>query len=65
MPTSGPSLRRERRAADITTVALHRQMGISRATLYTIERAAVIDPDQAAAYRAAVKTLRDAKDAAA
>jgi DNA-binding XRE family transcriptional regulator len=61
MPTAGPTLRRERRIADITTVALAKEMGISRATLYTLERAAVVSPEQVAAHRAAVKTLRDGK----
>lgn len=65
MPTSGPTLRRERRLADITTVALAAQMKLSRATLWTLERSAAVEPDRALAYREAVKTLRDAKDAAA
>ena len=65
MPTSGPTLRRERRSAEVTTVALAAQMGISRATLYTLERSAMVDPERAALYRESVKTLRDAKDQAA
>lgn len=65
MPTSGPTLRRERRAADVTTVDLCAHMRISRATLYTLERAAVVDPDRAVQFRESVKALRDAKDAAA
>lgn len=65
MPTSGPTLRRERRAADITTVALAKAMGISRATLYTVERSAAPTGEYVLAHREAVKALRDAKDAAA
>ena len=65
MATSGPTLRRERRLADITTVALAAQMKLSRASLYTLERSAAVTPERTSAYREAVKTLRDAKDAAA
>ena len=65
MPTSGPELRRERRAAEITTVALAAAISVSRATLYTLERAAVVEPTRVEQYRAAVKAIRDAKDEAA
>ena len=65
MPTSGPTLRRERRAAEITTVALAAQMRITRQTLWTLEKSAAPSPEYVAAHREAVKTLRDAKDAAA
>lgn len=66
MPTAGPTLRRERRLADITTVALAARMGLSRQALWALERSAVVSPERVAAYREAVKTLRDAteKDAA-
>ena len=46
-------------------MALAAQMKISRATLYTLERSAVVDPERAALYRESVKALRDAKDQAA
>lgn len=42
-------------------MALAALMGISRATLYTLERSAVVEPDRAARYRESVRTLRDAK----
>lgn len=61
MTTSGPTLRRERRKYEISTVDLHKAMGISRSTLYTLERAAEVEKADAARYRAALKTLRDAK----
>lgn len=60
MPTAGPTLRRERRRDEITTVALAAQMGISRATLYTLERAAIVEPERVAQYRSSLKALRDA-----
>ena len=60
MPTAGPTLRRERRLAEVTTVALAAAMGISRATLYTLERSAVVEPERAKQYRNAVKAVRDA-----
>lgn len=65
MPTSGPTLRRERRRAEITTVALAKEMGISRATLYTLEQSATPTAEYVIRHREAVKTLRDAKDQAA
>ena len=65
MPTSGPELRRERRAAEITTVALAAQIGLSRASLYTLEVAAVVPPERVVAYREAIKALTAAKDTAA
>lgn len=65
MPTSGPTLRRERRRAEVSATAVALQMGISRQTLYVIERSAAPGTDYVTAYRAAVKTLSDAKDEAA
>ncbi len=65
MPTSGPELRRERRAKELTTVAVHTYMGISRATLYTLERSAEVEPERVAAYREAIKALTAAKETAA
>ena len=65
MPTRGPSLRRERRNAEVTTVALAKQLGISRQTLWSLENAAEVTPERASEYREAVKTLSDAKGKAA
>jgi DNA-binding XRE family transcriptional regulator len=65
MPTSGPELRRERRAAEITTVALAAEINLSRASLYTLEQSAVVSPERVAAYREAVKALTAAKASAA
>lgn len=62
MPTKGPTLRRERRAADITATALAVQMGLSRQALWAMEQAAVVTPDRVVAHREAVKTLRDARE---
>jgi len=39
-------------------------MGVSRQTLWAIERAVEVTPERVAAYRAAVKTLSDASEAA-
>ena len=61
MPTTGPSLRRERRRAEVSATAVAAAMGLSRQTLWTIERSATVDPDRVTAYRQAVKTLSDAK----
>lgn len=65
MPTRGPTLRRERRAAEVTATALANHLGMSRMTLWTIEKAAEVDPERAAAYLAGVKALSDAKGNAA
>lgn len=59
MPTTGPQLRKERRAADITVTALAARMGVSRQTLHGWERAAVISPEFVTEYRAALRALRD------
>ena len=65
MPTRGPTLRRERRLADVSATAVAAQMKISRQTLWAIERAVEVTPERVAAYRAAVKTLSDASEDAA
>lgn len=54
MPTSGPTLRAERRAAEITTMDLAARMGVSRATLYTLEKSAVVTAERAAQYQRAL-----------
>ena len=65
MPTRGPTLRRERRLADVSATAVAAQMKISRQTLWAIERSVEVTPERVAAYRAAVKTLSDASETAA
>lgn len=62
MPTTGPTLRIERLRADISVVALAAQLGVSRQTLWSLERAAKVAPDKVAAYREAVKTLVDVSE---
>ncbi len=55
MPTTtGPNLRAERRRAEITTVAIAARMGISRQTLWALERAAIVTGERAAQYRQAL-----------
>ena len=65
MPTKGPTLRRERRQAEVTATAVAAALGVSRQTLWAIERAVEVTPERVAAYRSAVETLRDAKGKAA
>jgi transcriptional regulator with XRE-family HTH domain len=60
MPITGLDLRAERRAADITVVAIATRMGLSRQAVHNLERSVVITIERAAAYRAA---LRDAIEA--
>lgn len=55
MPTTGKQLRRLRRASELTTVAVAARMGVSRQTLWGIERAAEVSPERAEQYRAAVR----------
>lgn len=55
MPTTGPQLRRFRRSCEVTTVAVARAMGISRQSLWILERAAVVESDKAEQYRQAVR----------
>ena len=64
MPTAGPTLRIERLRAHLTATALAAQMGISRQSLWALERAARVSPERVLAYRSAVKTLSDASEAA-
>lgn len=61
MPITGLDLRAERRAANVTVVAIAARMGLSRQTVHVLERSAVITVEQASAYRAA---LRDATETA-
>lgn len=61
MPIAGRDLRKERRSAEVTTVDLAAQMGISRQTLWVIEQAGAVELDRVNQYLSALKTLRDAK----
>ena len=54
---TGKELRLLRFGCDLTTVQLAAEMGISRTTLWSMERAATVRPEQANAYRAAVARL--------
>lgn len=59
MPTFGKTLRRERRLAEVTATALAARMGISRMTLYVIERSAEVEPARVKQFRDALADLRD------
>jgi AcrR family transcriptional regulator len=54
MPITGLDLRAERRAAEVTTRDLCARMGVSRATLYTLEKSAVVTVERVTQYRAAL-----------
>jgi transcriptional regulator with XRE-family HTH domain len=63
MPTTGPQLRKERRALEITVQAVSAQMGRSRQTIHGWERAASVPPEFASEYRVALLLIRDAREA--
>jgi DNA-binding transcriptional regulator YiaG len=65
MPTSGPELRKERRAAEVTVQALSERMGKARQTIHGWERAVIVPTEFASEYRAALVAIRDAKEASA
>jgi transcriptional regulator with XRE-family HTH domain len=54
MPISGLDLRVERRAADITLTEVAARMGLSRQTVHTLEKSAVLSVERVAQYRAAL-----------
>lgn len=55
MPTTtGPDLRAERRHAEVTTVDIAARMGVSRQTLWSLERAAIVPSERAGHYRQAL-----------
>jgi transcriptional regulator with XRE-family HTH domain len=54
MPITGLDLRAERRQADITVTDVAARMGLSRQTVHTIERSAVITVERVQQYRAAL-----------
>lgn len=64
MPTTGWDLTVARVRANLTKTAVARALGTTRATLWTWEKSAEVDPEKAAAYLRAVAELRDAKEAA-
>ena len=55
--TTGLKLKVERVQAGLSVNALTREMGISRTTFWTIERATVVKPETARAYRDAIARL--------
>lgn len=62
MPIEGIDLKVERIRAKIKTQALADQMGVSRATLYTIEINGDVEPDRAQEYRQALAALIDVRE---
>ena len=64
MPTTkGIDLRIERTRARATIIAVALQMGLSRQTLWTLERSEKVDPERAREYRAALRAIVDAREA--
>lgn len=54
MPITGLDLRAERRRAEITATEIAARMGVSRATLHTLEKSAVITVEREVQYRRAL-----------
>lgn len=54
MPITGLDLRAERRLAEITATEIAARMGISRATIHTLEKSAVITVERESQYRRAL-----------
>lgn len=59
MRTTGTDLKIERVRANVTIIALAAQMGLSRQSIWVLERSAEVDQSRAAEYRAALSALRD------
>ena len=57
MATTGKELRLHRQAADLLVKDVAREMGVSTATLWTIERRAEVPSAQAEKFREAVARL--------
>lgn len=57
MHTTGRELRTLRTLAGVTVNALYIEMGVSRTTLWTIERKPIVEPDTAVKYREAIARL--------
>lgn len=64
MQISGKELRLERATADITVTALAARMGLSRQSLWVIERSAVVSPVRASQYRQALRDVTETSDVA-
>jgi transcriptional regulator with XRE-family HTH domain len=60
MATTGKTLKLERVRAEVTIVDLAARMGLSRQSLWVLERSATVDPSRVSQYRAALDGLRDA-----
>lgn len=59
MPTvTGPDLRRERRAAEVSVVAVASLMQLSRQAIHNLENAAEPAPERVAQYREALTVAR-------
>lgn len=54
MPITGLDLRAERRRNEITATEIAARMGISRATIHTLEKSAVITVERELQYRRAL-----------
>ena len=65
MPTSGRELRLTRVTADVTVTALAAQMGLSRQSVWVIERQAVVSPTRVAQYQDALRAVIEAARSAA
>jgi transcriptional regulator with XRE-family HTH domain len=63
--TSGLDLKLARVREGLTVVAVAAQMGLSRQSVHGLERAAIVTPERALQYRAAVEALRDITEASA
>lgn len=61
--STGKTLRLERFSNDVLIQDVAREMGVSRATVYAIERRPVVKAEQVAAYRAAVARVVARRDA--
>jgi DNA-binding XRE family transcriptional regulator len=59
MATTGKELKLARVAVDVTATALAARMGINRATLWIIEKSAVVPPERAEQYREALATFEN------
>ena len=64
MATTGKTLRIERLRAEVTMVDLAARMGLSRQSLWVLERSAKVDPTRVLEYRAALNALRDGSQTA-
>jgi hypothetical protein len=56
-PVSGPDLRAERRAAEVTVIAVAKRMKLSRQSVHTLEGSHEVPPQRVAQYRAALQDV--------